>query len=168
MKHAQFLSSLSVFSLLFWIPVFALGCQCGSTETQEDPPAADRTETGTPQEPEALVPDEPGVSAEVQALIDAGDAQAIAADMETRVTRCRTLAAATGEDAKQLETVAESMTGRSESVNPRDAAAVTQLVTAADQIATGATELSAQVTELQQLVTDLKAEADALYGRPSL
>ncbi len=150
------------------LPLLALGCRCGSPEPGTEPPTAEPSGTVDDKETDANAPPEgTQVSAEVQALIDAGDTQAIAADLEIRATRCRTLAAATGNGAQQMETVAESMTGRNETVNPRDPQAVTQLLESAEQIASGATELSSQVTELQQLVVDMRAEADALYGRPS-
>ncbi len=144
-------------------------CRCNPSEdadatpaeaTPEEPTTA---EEATPEEPVASIP----VSPEVVELIEAGDIEALAADMQQRVARMRELAAATEQRSAALEQVAEGMTGRSTELDPSDPATVEQLTRSADELASGAGEMETDVEALRQLVVDLRAEADAIYGAPA-
>lgn len=151
-----FVALLSALSLL------VVACHCGSETAQpasEDPTAEAVTEAGA----EAT----PGPSAEVQAVIDAGDATAIAADMERLAVVLADRATAAGEAARSLEQVAEGMTGREKTLDPRDIEDITALTDSATTLIQGATEMEEDIAELRQLVLDLRAEANALYGRPA-
>ena len=140
--------------------VLYLGCRCGSPS--DEPPAEDVSPA------DVVAPEDTGspVSAEVSQRIASGDATAIAADMEARAARLGELATATGQSVKEMETTAESMTGRSEPLDPRDPETVTALGGSAEQLSTGTADLSDELAEMRQIVVDLQAEAEALYGRP--
>lgn len=137
------------------------GCRCGS-DVQPVEPADAVTEIPA----EEVTPEEIGVSAEVSQLIDAGDPTAIAADMELRAQRLRAIAGTTKGHTRALEQIAESMTGREATLDPRDPAVVAALVASAADLGQGVEELEPDLTTLRQLVVDLQAEAEALYGRP--
>lgn len=154
--------TLTICVVLALSSLFAYGCHCGS-EPAQPPPADPPTESDTV--PPADVG--PVVSAEVQAILDAGDATAIAADMERLADALSEQAAATGTAAKALEVVAEAMTGREKALDPRDAEDVASIETSAGELAGGAAELEQDIAALRQIVIDLEAEADALYGRPA-
>jgi len=150
----------------FLVTAWLAGCQCGAPDDEaagsEATPAIPATDTGDA----GVTDDGSGVSAEVQALIAAGDAAAIAGDMGARATELRALVAATEKSAVGLEGSAEGMTGRETPVDPRDPAVVESLIASASALAEGADALAGDVEKARQLVTDLQAEAEALYGRP--
>jgi hypothetical protein len=161
----RIVSVIACFLVTGWLT----GCRCGAPEVDGDTTAggpttgevtADGAETGAVEE-------QSGVSPEVRALIEAGDANGIAADLEKRAGQLRELVAATEKGASDLEGSAESMTGRQTPVDPRDPAAVETLIASATALAEGADALSGQVENARQLVTDLRAESDTLYGRPA-
>ncbi len=143
---------------------FAVGCTCGEPrDTADVTPAEDVAEPATET---VEVPEDHAdpVSPEVRALIDADDTAAIAADMETRAGTLRTLTASVGERARSLESVYEGMTGRSGTIDPRDADAVSTLVTSAERLGTATDEMSNDIAQMRQVVIDLQAESEALYG----
>jgi hypothetical protein len=153
---------LTIALLLAVTTTFVCGCHCGSE------PAQPRTEEpATEAAVEPAVDEGPVVSAEVQAILDAGDATAIAADMERLAAALAQQATATGTSAKDLETVAETMTGREKALDPRDTEDVASIETSASELAEGAVELEQDIAALRQLVIDLQAESNALYGRPA-
>ena len=154
--------TLTVVAFLSTLAVLVAACHCGGEPAQ---PAPDdpTPEAVTEAEAEVL----PGPSAEVQAVIDAGDATAIAADMERLAVALADRATATGEAARSLEQVAEGMTGREKALDPRDIADITVLTESATTLIQGTTEMGEDIAELRQLVLDLRAEANALYGRPA-
>ncbi len=152
----------AVVALLPALSLLVAACHCGADRTQPD-----ATEPITEAVTEAPTEVEPGPSAEVQAVIDAGDATAIAADMERLAAALAERATSAGEAAKSLEQVAEGMTGREKTLDPRDIEDVTALADSAATLLEGTSEMEQDIAELRQLVLDLRAEADALYGRPA-
>lgn len=153
-------------TILMLSTLHMMGCQCGSKDTGTEVP--DET---TPEEAPTPAPEDAdagaGVSAEVQALIEAGDSKAIAEDMGSRAAKLQTLATSARDHAKELETVAESMTGRAEPLDPRDPETAAKLLRSAEEVESGAAQMEQHVADLQQLVVDIRAEADALHGQPS-
>ena len=137
------------------------GCRCGS-DIQPAEPIVEAAAIPA----EEVTPEELGVSVEVSQLIAAGDATAIATDMEQRAARLRAVAGTTKEQSSALEEVAESMTGREAALDPRDPAVLEALVTSAASLDQGVQEMEPDLANLRQLVVDLQAEAEALYGRP--
>ena len=147
-----------------------VGCQCGDPDGGTVPgsdPAAGGDVTETTGDAAEAAGEDSGVSAEVRQVIDAGDAGAIAVELEKRATQLRTLVGETEKRAGELEVTAESMTGRKETVDPRDPAVVDTLVASAASLAEGTGSLEQEVAEARQLTADLVALADALYGRPA-
>jgi len=151
--------------LLLWAAGALLGCHCGREATTSDSETPTAAAADPLQQPAA--DEEPRPSAEVQALIDGGDAAAIAADLEKRSAQLGELAAAASERARAIEVVAESMTGRETPVDPRKSEDLQRLNTSALDVSSGAVELDTTVADMRQLVIDLQAEAEALYGRPA-
>jgi len=148
--------------VLLAVVSLASGCRCTS-----EPALSTPDETVTEAATEAPPATGPVVSEEVRAIIDAGDAAAIAADMERLAAALGERASTTGDAARALEQVAEAMTGRENKLDPTDAADVASLEGSASELAGGADALDQDIAALRQIVIDLEAEADALYGRPA-
>jgi len=153
-------STLAIASLALLI-IATTGCRCGGEDQPTDP-----VEPPTAAPPPEETAEEITPSPDVSQLIEAGDAAAIAADMEQRAARMRSIAASAGDRARTLESLAESITGREKPLDPRDPAVVDALVTSAGDLASGVDAMDPDLTLLRQLVVDLQAEAEALYGRP--
>lgn len=157
MKH-----QLTVALILAVSTPWVYGCHCGSDAVQPPP-----DEPATEAVVEPIEDAGPVVSAEVQAILDAGDATAIAADMERLAAALVEQASTTGTAAKALEVTAETMTGREKALDPRDTEDVASIEKAAGELAVGADDLEQDIAALRQIVIDLQAESNALYGRPA-
>ena len=153
--------SVAALTIIATLSTASTACHCDGPTLE--PSAHDITEAAT----ETPTPAEPGASPEVLALVEVGDATAIAADMERLAAVLSTQAAATGDAARSLEQVAEGMTGRKKSLDPRNAGDVALMEESAASLSSGSAELEQDIASLRQIVLDLQAEANALYGRPT-